>query len=106
MPKGNYSVIPNPNKKLISNEFAAEMQSAAQLEVAGRIQEAEGVYQQILDSRFAPKNGDEYPYMHIVRMTAQTGQWLPLQSESCNLNIDFNICILTTVQSRGFALML
>ena len=34
-----------------------------------------------LDSRFAPKNGDEYPYMHIVRMTAQTGQWLPLQSE-------------------------
>ena len=34
-----------------------------------------------LDSRFAPKNGDEYPYMHIVRMTAQTGNWLPLQSE-------------------------
>jgi 4-amino-4-deoxy-L-arabinose transferase-like glycosyltransferase len=34
-----------------------------------------------LDSRFAPKNGDEYPYMHIVRMTAQTGTWLPLQSE-------------------------
>jgi 4-amino-4-deoxy-L-arabinose transferase-like glycosyltransferase len=34
-----------------------------------------------LDSRFAPKNGDEYPYMHIVRMTANTGEWLPLQSE-------------------------
>jgi 4-amino-4-deoxy-L-arabinose transferase-like glycosyltransferase len=34
-----------------------------------------------LDSRFAPKNGDEYPYMHIVRMTAGTGSWLPLQSE-------------------------
>ncbi len=34
-----------------------------------------------LDSRFAPKNGDEYPYMHIVRMTAQAGDWLPLQSE-------------------------
>ena len=34
-----------------------------------------------LDSRFAPKNGDEYPYMHIVRMTAQAGNWLPLQSE-------------------------
>ena len=34
-----------------------------------------------LDSRFAPKNGDEYPYMHIVRMTANTGDWLPLQSE-------------------------
>ena len=34
-----------------------------------------------LDSRFAPKNGDEYPYMHIVRMTADEGAWLPLQSE-------------------------
>ena len=34
-----------------------------------------------LDSRFAPKNGDEYPYMHIVRMTADTGSWLPLQSQ-------------------------
>ncbi len=34
-----------------------------------------------LDSRFAPKNGDEYPYMHIVRMTADVGHWLPLQSE-------------------------
>ncbi len=34
-----------------------------------------------LDSRFAPKNGDEYPYMHIVRMTSDSGHWLPLQSE-------------------------
>ena len=34
-----------------------------------------------LDSRFAPKNGDEYPYMHIVRLTADAGSWLPLQSE-------------------------
>ena len=34
-----------------------------------------------LDSRFVPKNGDEYPYMHIVRMTAEAGNWLPLQSE-------------------------
>lgn len=34
-----------------------------------------------LDSRFAPKNGDEYPYMHIVRITADSGHWLPLQSE-------------------------
>jgi len=34
-----------------------------------------------LDSRFAPKNGDEYPYMHIVRMTADAGNLLPLQSE-------------------------
>ena len=38
-------------------------------------------YLYALDSRFAPKNGDEYPYMHIVRMTANTGEWLPLQSE-------------------------
>lgn len=34
-----------------------------------------------IDSRFAPKNGDEYPYMHIVRVTADAGAWLPLQSE-------------------------
>jgi len=34
-----------------------------------------------IDSRFAPKNGDEYPYMHIVRITADSGAWLPLQSE-------------------------
>ena len=34
-----------------------------------------------LVSRFAPKNGDEYPYMHFVRMTADSAQWLPLQSE-------------------------
>ena len=34
-----------------------------------------------LDSRFAPKNGDEYPYMHIVRLTADSGKWLPLQSQ-------------------------
>lgn len=38
-------------------------------------------YLYALDSRFAPKNGDEYPYMHIVRMTAESGAWLPLQSE-------------------------
>ncbi|SNX29328.1 4-amino-4-deoxy-L-arabinose transferase [Polynucleobacter meluiroseus] len=38
-----------------------------------------------LDSRFAPKNGDEYPYMHIVRMTADAGHWLPLQSEMVGL---------------------
>ena len=38
-------------------------------------------YFYVLDSRFAPKNGDEYPYMHIVRLTADSGHWLPLQSE-------------------------
>ena len=34
-----------------------------------------------LDSQHIPKNGDEYPYEHITRMTAASGQWLPLQSE-------------------------
>jgi putative flippase GtrA len=34
-----------------------------------------------LDSRFAPKNGDEYVYAHIARVTAATGHWLPLASE-------------------------
>lgn len=34
-----------------------------------------------VDSRFAPKNGDEYPYTHIVRMTNASDAWLPLQSE-------------------------
>jgi 4-amino-4-deoxy-L-arabinose transferase-like glycosyltransferase len=34
-----------------------------------------------LDSQHIPKNGDEYPYEHITRMTATSGQWLPLQSE-------------------------
>jgi 4-amino-4-deoxy-L-arabinose transferase-like glycosyltransferase len=34
-----------------------------------------------LDSQHIPKNGDEYPYEHITRMTAASGRWLPLQSE-------------------------
>lgn len=34
-----------------------------------------------LDSRFAPKNGDEYPYANIVRLTAESGHWLSLQSD-------------------------
>src|SRR5262245_41180393 len=34
-----------------------------------------------LDSLHIPKNGDEYPYEHITRMTAASGHWLPLQSE-------------------------
>jgi hypothetical protein len=33
-----------------------------------------------LDSQHIPKNGDEYPYAHIVRLTAASNQWLPLQS--------------------------
>lgn len=38
-----------------------------------------------VDSRFAPKNGDEYPYTHIVRMTNASGDWLPLQSEMAGI---------------------
>ena len=34
-----------------------------------------------LDSPYAPTNGDEMVYIHIARMTAESGQWLPLQSE-------------------------
>ena len=34
-----------------------------------------------LDSLHIPKNGDEYPYEHITRMTAVSGHWLPLKSE-------------------------
>ena len=34
-----------------------------------------------LDSQHIPKNGDEYPYEHVTRMTAASGHWLPLQSE-------------------------
>jgi 4-amino-4-deoxy-L-arabinose transferase-like glycosyltransferase len=34
-----------------------------------------------LDSQHVPKNGDEYPYEHITRITAASGHWLPLQSE-------------------------
>lgn len=34
-----------------------------------------------LDGQHIPKNGDEYPYAHITRLTADSGQLLPLQSE-------------------------
>ena len=34
-----------------------------------------------LDGQHIPKNGDEYPYEHVTRMTAASGRWLPLQSE-------------------------
>lgn len=39
------------------------------------------VYGYGLDSQHVPKNGDEYVYTHITRLTAQHGHWLPLQSE-------------------------
>lgn len=34
-----------------------------------------------LDSPHIPKNGDEFPYAHITRLTADSGHLLPLQSE-------------------------
>lgn len=34
-----------------------------------------------LDSQYIPKNGDEYPYAHITRLTAGNGHLLPLQSQ-------------------------
>ena len=34
-----------------------------------------------LDSPHIPKNGDEYPYTHITRLTAASGTFLPLRSE-------------------------
>jgi 4-amino-4-deoxy-L-arabinose transferase-like glycosyltransferase len=39
------------------------------------------VYFYGLDSQHIPKNGDEYPYEHITRLTAASGQLLPLQSQ-------------------------
>jgi len=38
-----------------------------------------------LDSQNIPKNGDEYPYEHIVRLTAASGKMLPLQSQMENM---------------------
>ena len=38
-------------------------------------------YLYALDSWGIPSNGDEYVYTHIVRKTAASGQWLPLQSD-------------------------
>lgn len=33
-----------------------------------------------LDSDHIPKNGDEFVYLNIARLTAQSGHWLPLQA--------------------------
>ncbi len=38
-----------------------------------------------LDSQHIPKNGDEYPYEHITRLTADSGHLLPLQSQLDNM---------------------
>ena len=38
-----------------------------------------------IDNLYMPNNGDEMIYAHIARMTAATGQWLPLVSDYSNL---------------------
>jgi 4-amino-4-deoxy-L-arabinose transferase-like glycosyltransferase len=42
---------------------------------------ASALYLLGLGSPYAPTNGDEMVYIHIARMTAESGHWLPLQSE-------------------------
>ena len=39
------------------------------------------VYFYGLDSQHIPRNGDEDVYAHITRLTAASGEWLPLRSE-------------------------
>ena len=39
------------------------------------------VYFYGLNGLHIPRNGDENVYAHIARLTAQSGEWLPLQSE-------------------------
>jgi 4-amino-4-deoxy-L-arabinose transferase-like glycosyltransferase len=38
-----------------------------------------------LGSAYAPTNGDEMVYIHIARLTGQSGHWLPLLSDIANL---------------------
>jgi 4-amino-4-deoxy-L-arabinose transferase-like glycosyltransferase len=38
-----------------------------------------------LDGMHIPTNGDEMPYAHITRLTADSGHWLPLQSQLHNM---------------------
>ncbi|MDD2810504.1 hypothetical protein [Rhodoferax sp.] len=42
---------------------------------------AVAVYLLGLDGQYVPTNGDELVYTHIARLTAASGQWLPLVSE-------------------------
>ncbi|MDD2929677.1 MAG: phospholipid carrier-dependent glycosyltransferase [Sideroxydans sp.] len=43
------------------------------------------VYFYALDGLHIPRNGDENVYAHITRLTAQSGDWLPLQSNLDNM---------------------
>ncbi|HTZ46281.1 MAG TPA: phospholipid carrier-dependent glycosyltransferase [Verrucomicrobiae bacterium] len=38
-----------------------------------------------LDSQYIPKNGDEFEYMHITRLTAASGHLLPLVSQQADM---------------------
>lgn len=42
---------------------------------------AVGIYLLGLDGQYVPTNGDELVYTHIARLTAASGQWLPLVSD-------------------------
>jgi 4-amino-4-deoxy-L-arabinose transferase-like glycosyltransferase len=44
-----------------------------------------GVYGFGLGGKNIPSNGDEMVYAHIARLTAESGHWLPLQSELINM---------------------
>jgi 4-amino-4-deoxy-L-arabinose transferase-like glycosyltransferase len=46
---------------------------------------AVGAYFYGLDGQHIPKNGDECPYEHIARLTANSGRLLPLRSELPNM---------------------
>ncbi|NBS98280.1 MAG: glycosyl transferase, partial [Betaproteobacteria bacterium] len=44
-----------------------------------------GLYFLGLGSPYAPTNGDEMVYIHIARLTAASGHWLPLVSDLDNM---------------------
>lgn len=44
-----------------------------------------GVYFYALDSQYIPKNGDEFEYAHITRLTAASGHLLPLVSQQTDM---------------------
>lgn len=46
---------------------------------------AVAVYLLGLDGQYVPSNGDELVYSHIARLTAASGQWLPLVSELAHM---------------------
>ncbi|HUN63855.1 MAG TPA: phospholipid carrier-dependent glycosyltransferase [Candidatus Sulfotelmatobacter sp.] len=46
---------------------------------------AVATYCYALDSQYIPKNGDEFEYMHITRLTAASGHLLPLVSQQADM---------------------